>query len=85
MKTNLLNDKYANEYGMFHALRLEKLANPVSEFQEDLFQLTVRAHDGHFTFVPDLLGKAFSWRRKMSLVSISEDGTSLPVIKLLGK
>ncbi|CZR69628.1 uncharacterized protein PAC_19528 [Phialocephala subalpina] len=66
VKTNLQNDKYANEY----------------EFQEDLYQIFARAHDGHFVFYPDALTKAIEWGRKRSLVSISEDGTSLPVIKI---
>ncbi|KUJ13113.1 uncharacterized protein LY89DRAFT_592412 [Mollisia scopiformis] len=66
VKTNLESDKYANEY----------------EFQEDLYQVFARAHDGHFVFYPDALTKAIEWGRQRSLVSISEDGTSLPVIKL---
>lgn len=33
-------------------------------------------------FYPDALTKAFDWGRQRSLVSISEDGTSLPVIKI---
>ncbi|KAG4444333.1 hypothetical protein IFR05_000207 [Cadophora sp. M221] len=66
VKANLQADKYSNEY----------------EFQEDLYQVFARGHDGHFVFYPDALTKAFEWGRKRSLVSISEDGTSLPVIKL---
>ncbi|KAK2630058.1 hypothetical protein QTJ16_000878 [Diplocarpon rosae] len=69
VKSNLERDIYANEY----------------EFQEDLYQVFARAHDGHFIFYPDALTKAFEWGRKRSLVSISEDGTSLPVIKLYGE
>ncbi len=65
VKTNLQNDKYANEYA----------------FQADLYQIFARSHDGHFVFYPDLLTKAFEFGRQRSLVSISEDGTSLPVIK----
>lgn len=61
------------------------LADCFVEFQEDLYQVFARAHDGHFVFYPDALTKAFEWGRKRSLVSISEDGTSLPVIKLYGK
>ncbi|CZT51805.1 uncharacterized protein RSE6_13005 [Rhynchosporium secalis] len=66
VKTNLQADKYANEY----------------EFQEDLYQVFAKAHDGHFVFYPDALTKAFEWGRKRALVSISEDGTTLPVIKI---
>ncbi len=68
IKFNLYINAYANEY----------------EFQKDLYQLFARCHDGHFHFDPDLLTKAFQWARQRSLVSISEDGTSLPVIKLYG-
>jgi hypothetical protein len=67
VKTNLQNDVYKNEY----------------EFQEDLYvSVFGPGHDGHFVFYPDALTKVFEWRRQRSLVSISEDGTSLPVIKL---
>jgi hypothetical protein len=69
VKAKLENNVYANEY----------------EFQEDLYQVFARAHDGHFVFYPDALTKAFQWGRQRSLVSISEDGTSIPEIKLYGK
>lgn len=69
VKTNLEDSKYANEY----------------EYQEDLFQVFARGHDGHFAFYPDVLTKAFAWGRKRSLVSISEDGTSIPQIKIYGE
>ncbi|PMD66794.1 uncharacterized protein K444DRAFT_698937 [Hyaloscypha bicolor E] len=65
VKTNLQNDQYANEY----------------EFQQDLYQIWARSHDGHFVFYPDLLTKAFEWARQLGLVSISKDGSSLPEIK----
>ncbi|KAK0621685.1 hypothetical protein B0T17DRAFT_579554 [Bombardia bombarda] len=67
VKANLEANKYANEY----------------EFQSDLY-VTVfgPGHDGHFVFYPDALTRVFEWRRQRALVSISEDGTSLPVIKL---
>ena len=70
VRSNLVANKYANEY----------------TFQSDLYA-TVFApgHDGHFIFYPDALTKVFEWRRQRSLVSISEDGSSLPVIKLYGK
>ncbi|KAJ5038468.1 uncharacterized protein L3040_007326 [Drepanopeziza brunnea f. sp. 'multigermtubi'] len=66
VKSNLENNKYANEY----------------KFQEDLYQVFARSHDGHFLLYPDAYTKAFKFGRQRSLVSISEDGTSLPVIKL---
>ncbi|KAH7310470.1 hypothetical protein B0I35DRAFT_74703 [Stachybotrys elegans] len=67
VRENLVADKYEGEYA----------------FQKDLYE-TVFApvHDGHFLMYPDVLARAFAWRRQRSLVSISEDGESLPVIKL---
>ena len=35
-------------------------------------------HDGHFVFVPDVLGTVFNWARRIPLVSVSEDGVALP-------
>jgi hypothetical protein len=69
VRSNLENGTYKNEY----------------EFQEDLYQVFARGHDGHFIFYPDALTKAFEWGRQRSLVSISSDGSSLPQIKLYGK
>jgi len=68
VKANLQSGKYANEY----------------EFQEDLYQVFARGHDGHFVFYPDALTKAFEFARKKSLVSISADGKSTPQIKFYG-
>jgi hypothetical protein len=68
VKANLQSGKYANEY----------------EFQEDLYQVFARAHDGHFVFYPDALTKALEFGRRKSLVSISEDGKSIPQIKFYG-
>ncbi|KAG6288857.1 hypothetical protein E4U46_002964 [Claviceps purpurea] len=68
VKSNLQAGKYASEY----------------EFQIDLYkQVWAPGQDGHFVFYPDLLSKAFKFKRQsLPLVSISEDGTSLPQIKL---
>ncbi|OIW32669.1 peptidase s41 family protein [Coniochaeta ligniaria NRRL 30616] len=67
VRSNLVADKYPNEY----------------QFQADLYNTVFGpGHDGHYVFYPDALTKVFEWRRQRSLVSISEDGTSLPVIKL---
>ncbi|QSZ33822.1 hypothetical protein DSL72_005394 [Monilinia vaccinii-corymbosi] len=57
---------YANEY----------------EFQQDLYQLSSKAHNGHFLVYPDLLTKAFQWLRQRSLVSISSNGVEVPKIYL---
>ncbi|KAK5989469.1 Peptidase S41 family ustP-like protein [Cladobotryum mycophilum] len=51
-------------------------------FQRDLFNAFLKAHDGHLAFYPDLIGKFFHFKRPLSLVSVSKDGKSLPVIKL---
>ena len=42
-------------------------------------------HDGHFLFYPDGLVKGVNFVRNVPLVSISEDGSSLPVIKVYSK
>lgn len=69
VKANLVADKYENEYA----------------FQLDLYvSVFGPGHDGHFVFYPDALTRVFEWRRQRALVSISEDGKSLPVIKLYG-
>ncbi|KAG5974691.1 hypothetical protein E4U55_008097 [Claviceps digitariae] len=68
VKSNLQAGKYANEY----------------DFQVDLYkQVWAPGQDGHYVLYPDLLSTAFKWSRQpVPLVSISEDGKSLPVIKL---
>lgn len=69
IKRNVQNGKYANEY----------------DFQTDLYlNVSANAHDGHFLFSPDAVGNAFEFVRptSLSLVSVSEDSSSLPVIKL---
>ncbi|KAH8599179.1 hypothetical protein B0O99DRAFT_591050 [Bisporella sp. PMI_857] len=50
------------------------------EFQADLYRSFNSVHDGHFRFVPDLLSKAVSFFRPVSLVSVSKDGMELPKI-----
>lgn len=67
------------------AFRWDDILTLRAEFQEDLYQVFARAHDGHFVFYPDALTKAIEWGRQRSLVSISEDGSSLPVIKIYGQ
>ncbi|KAK3991035.1 hypothetical protein QBC44DRAFT_357896 [Cladorrhinum sp. PSN332] len=67
VKENLITDEYANEY----------------KFQEDLYvNVFGKAHNGHLTFLPDALTRVFEWGRQRALVSISPDGSSLPVIKV---
>ncbi|KAL5086249.1 hypothetical protein Trisim1_009576 [Trichoderma cf. simile WF8] len=67
VRADLVADKYTNEY----------------EFQVDLYaRVFAPAHDGHFVFYPDALTIAFEWTRAKPIVSISENGRDLPVVKL---
>ncbi|KAH6645224.1 hypothetical protein BKA67DRAFT_498353, partial [Truncatella angustata] len=67
VRENLEADTYSNEYS----------------WQADLYNTVFGpAHDGHFVIYTDLLTSALEWGRPWALVSISEDGTSLPVIKV---
>lgn len=50
---------------------------------ELMSKVFLAAHDGHFRYSPDLLS-VFSFTYPRAIVSVSEDGKSLPVIKLLG-
>ncbi|KAL6895165.1 hypothetical protein HDV57DRAFT_478750 [Trichoderma longibrachiatum] len=66
IRADLLADKYDGEYS----------------FQLDLYlNIIAKGHDGHLLFYPDALSRVFSFERPKSLVSISEDGVSLPVVK----
>ncbi|KAI1423452.1 hypothetical protein F5Y12DRAFT_529349 [Xylaria sp. FL1777] len=54
------------------------------EWQEDLYKsITGKPHNGHLSYHPDLLSVPFEWVRPWTLVSVSEDGITLPVIKVL--
>lgn len=67
VRTKLENNTYNGEY----------------EFQDDLYKTVFGpAHDGHFVYYPDLLTLIFEWNRPLSLVSISEDQSSIPEIKV---
>ncbi len=54
------------------------------EWQADLYKVFAGAHDGHFIYYPDVF-TTFAYRRTVSLISISEDGSSPPVIKVYGE
>lgn len=70
IRADLLADKYDGEYS----------------FQLDLYlNIIAKGHDGHLLFYPDALSRVFSFERPKSLVSISEDGVSLPVVKFYGR
>ncbi|EFQ34011.1 uncharacterized protein GLRG_09155 [Colletotrichum graminicola M1.001] len=67
IRENVQNHVYPGEYAFQSALYEEVFAP---------------GHDGHFVYYPDLLTAVFEWTRERALVSISEDGSSLPVIKI---
>lgn len=67
IRSKIESDSYSSEY----------------EFQQELYNTVFGpAHDGHFVYYPDLLTLVFDWNRPLSLVSISEDQSSLPEIKI---
>lgn len=69
IRDRLEADEYTNEYS----------------WQADLYKNVFGpGHDGHFVIYTDLLTSVLEFGRQWALVSISEDGTSLPVIKVYG-
>ncbi|RDW71702.1 hypothetical protein BP5796_07736 [Coleophoma crateriformis] len=50
------------------------------EFQQSLYRVFTSAHDGHFSFTPDAIGKSFAFIRTTPLVSVSMNGTDIPKI-----
>ncbi|KAI8937514.1 hypothetical protein NX059_005232 [Plenodomus lindquistii] len=47
-------------------------------FGIELYFLFQSVHDGHFVYVPDVVGTVFNWARPVPLVSVSADGQELP-------
>lgn len=66
INTKVQNGTYDNEY----------------DFENDIAALLVKAHDGHLSFDGMAYSGAFRWRRnrQISLISGSEDGTSIPKV-----
>ncbi|KAF2656706.1 hypothetical protein K491DRAFT_596330 [Lophiostoma macrostomum CBS 122681] len=62
IQSKVENESYTNEF----------------EFGFNLYELLQQTHDGHFVYVPDVVGSIFNWARPMPLVSVSEDGKELP-------
>jgi hypothetical protein len=44
----------------------------------ELYLLLTSTHDGHFVYVPDVLGNVFNFARPVPIVSVSADGKELP-------
>jgi hypothetical protein len=49
------------------------------DFGWDLYQSTQQLHEGHFNYIPDVVG-LFQSGRTTALVSVSEDGVDLPLV-----
>ncbi|KAL5443990.1 hypothetical protein PMIN07_000223 [Paraphaeosphaeria minitans] len=62
IKSKVESEEYDNEF----------------EFGFDLYTLLQQTHDGHFVYVPDVVGTVFNWARPVPLVSVSADGKELP-------
>ena len=60
--TRLKNNNYKSEY----------------DLDFDIYRLFQRTHDGHFRYIPSLVGGIFGFGRPLSLISYSEDGTAAP-------
>ncbi|KAL5117080.1 hypothetical protein ACEQ8H_005039 [Pleosporales sp. CAS-2024a] len=54
--------------------------NTEYDFGWELYTLIQSAHDGHFSYIPDIVARIFSWGRPVPLVSVSEDGEQLPAV-----
>jgi hypothetical protein len=48
------------------------------QFGLELYLLLQSTHDGHFVYVPDVIGNVFNFARPVPLVSVSADGKELP-------
>jgi hypothetical protein len=44
----------------------------------ELYLLLQQTHDGHFVYVPDVIGNVFNFARPVPIVSVSADGKELP-------
>lgn len=58
----LCNKSYSGEY----------------EFGLNLIDTVAMVHDGHFSYVPDIVGKVFSFRRGVAVISVIRDEESMP-------
>lgn len=50
------------------------------DFGWSLYTLIQSAHDGHFAYVPEIVGQIMNFGRRVPLVSVSADGKQLPAV-----
>jgi Peptidase family S41 len=55
------------------------------DFGMDLLRATTNVHDDHLRYILDVVGKVFKFGRGVDLVSVSQDGLSLPMVYVHGK
>jgi hypothetical protein len=55
------------------------------DFGMDLLRATTNVHDDHLRYILDVVGKVFKFGRDVELVSVSQDGLSLPMVYVHGK
>lgn len=76
------HDIFAALDGIQAGLEADEYPNEYS-WQQDMFiKVFGPGHDGHLYVYSDILTNAIEWARPYALVSISEDGSSPPVIKV---
>ena len=74
-RTNMKYDSSIPSFEGFHP-ELQRLTR--LQFGFALYRLLQNTHDGHFVYIPDVIGTVFNWARPIPLVSVSEDGKKLP-------
>lgn len=55
------------------------------DFEWELMDLVTSAKDGHFSYAPDAYSAFAYFNPLQNIVSLSVDGTQLPVVYLLGR
>ena len=50
------------------------------DLEFDVYELFQTTHDGHFRYLPNLVGAIFGYARPIPLVSVSSDGKQLPEV-----
>ncbi|EOA87494.1 uncharacterized protein SETTUDRAFT_20011 [Exserohilum turcica Et28A] len=68
-------------WGQLSTIRAKVVANTYAneyEFGFELYRLLQSTHDGHFVYIPDVIGTVFTFARPVPLVSVSSDGKELP-------